>query len=78
MKSEGDQTMTLTAPHRTPPLSVEVDGFDAAYRRLVDARLEYEVLKSRGAPTGALIEARAALHRIRAEMALHRRLDGII
>jgi hypothetical protein len=52
---------------------VEIDDFDVVYRRLVDARLEYEVLKSRGAPTGALIEARAALHRTRAEMALHKR-----
>ena len=69
---------TLIAPRKTSPSSVEADGFDIAYRRLVDARLEYEVLKARGAPTGALIEARGALHRVRAEIALHRRLASVI
>lgn len=63
---------TITAPPQTAPSAVE-DGFDAAYQYLVDARLEYEMLKGRGAPPGALIEARAALHRARAEMANRRR-----
>ena len=69
---------TLTVPRKTTLSQVEANGFEAAYRRLVDARLEYEVLRSRGAPTGALIEARAALHRARAEMATHRRLASVI
>lgn len=71
--TEGVLAMTVTAPDQTAAPSVEANGFDVAYQRLVDARLDYEVLKGTGAPRGALIEARAALHRARAEMALHRR-----
>ena len=69
---------TLTAPRKNAPSPVESDGFDATYERLVDARLDYEMLKSRGAPSGALIEARVALHRVRAEMATHRHLASVI
>ncbi|MCB2222751.1 MAG: hypothetical protein KQH83_01150 [Actinobacteria bacterium] len=64
--------MTITA-HRPTPLGTEADGFDRAYERLVDARLGYEMLKSAGAPAGAVVQARGALHRARAEMAHHRR-----
>jgi len=66
----------------TPPMhhpintTAEIDGFDAAYRHLVDARLEYEMLKASAAPTGAVIQARGSLHRARAEMADHRRSIG--
>ena len=63
--------MTLTA-HR-PSTTVGVEGFDSAYQHLVDARLEYEMLKTAGAPTGAVVAARGTLHRARAEMAHHRR-----
>ena len=64
--------MTLTA-HRTPTTHARIDDFDSAYGRLVDARLTYEMLKERGATTGAVIEARGTLHRARAEMVLYRR-----
>ena len=57
-------TLTVTAPTL---------DFQAAYSRLVDARLGYEDLRRSGAPRAALVEARAALHRARAEMALVRR-----
>jgi hypothetical protein len=63
--------MTLTA-HR-PTITVETNGFDSAYERLVDARLEYEMLKSTGAPLGAIVQARGILHQARARMADHRR-----
>jgi len=65
--------MTLTAHRPIMNATVEVEGFDVAYQRLVDARLEYEMLKSASAPTGAVIQARGTLHRARAEMAHHRR-----
>jgi len=66
--------MTLTA-HRTPTATIpEIDDFDSAYERLVDARLSYEMLKDRGATTGAVIEARGALHRARADMVIYRRM----
>lgn len=63
--------MTMTAHRPTAPIQVE--EFDTAYERLVDARLEYEMLKAAGAPTGAVVTARGTLHRARAEMAHHRR-----
>ena len=63
--------MTLTA-HR-PTITAETNGFDGAYERLVDARLEYEMLKSTGAPLGAIVQARGTLHQARARMADHRR-----
>jgi hypothetical protein len=59
---------TIIAPETT----TESDGFQAAYARLVDARNEYDMLRSHGAHFGALVEARGALHRARAEMALVR------
>jgi len=66
--------MTLTA-HRTPTTAyAEIDDFDSAYGRLVDARLTYEMLKNRDATTGAVIEARGALHRARADMVIYRRM----
>jgi len=65
--------MTLTAHRPITTAAIEVDGFDAAYERLVDARLEYEMLKTTGAPSGAVVQARGTLHRARAEMAYHRR-----
>jgi len=61
---------TTIAPTRFTPVS---NGFETAYRRLVDARVEYEMLRSAGAPTGAIADARSALHRARAEMAIIRR-----
>ena len=63
--------MTLTA-HR-PTIRAETNGFDGAYERLVDARLEYEMLKSARAPIGAVIAARGGLHQARARMADQRR-----
>lgn len=54
--------------------SAGVDGFDGAYRRLVDARNEYDLLKSAGAPAGAVVRARGSLHRARAEMVMYRRM----
>jgi hypothetical protein len=65
--------MTLTTHRPVTNATIEVEGFDAAYERLVDARLEYEMLKSASAPNGAVIAARGTLHRARAEMAHHRR-----
>ncbi len=66
--------MTLTA-NRTPTATyAAIEGFDNAYERLVDARLTYEMLKNRDATTGAVIEARGALHRARANMVLYRRI----
>jgi hypothetical protein len=67
-----DNSMTTTITRPTPTLSPPADPFETSYRRLVDARLEYEVLRERGAPLGALAEARGALHRARADMAAHR------
>ncbi len=64
--------MTITA-HRPTATAVETDGFDTAYERLVDARLEYEMLKATGAPFGAVVQARGTLHRARADMAYRRR-----
>ena len=63
--------MTLTA-HR-PTITAEATTFDNAYERLVDARLEYEMLKSTGAPMGAVVQARGTLHQARARMADQRR-----
>ena len=65
--------MTLTAHRPTTTTTIEVDGFDSAYERLVDARLEYEMLKRAGAPMGAVVRARGTLHQARARMADHRR-----
>ncbi len=66
--------MTLTA-ERTPTATyANTEDFDSAYERLVDARLTYEMLKSRDATTGAVVEARGALHRARANMVLYRRI----
>ena len=64
--------MTLTAHRPATTQTTEINGFDAAYQRLVDARLEYEMLKTTGAPTGAVVQARGTLHRARAEMVYHR------
>ncbi|MBU1226840.1 MAG: hypothetical protein KJ698_06500 [Actinobacteria bacterium] len=64
--------MTLTA-HRPTTAVVDTDAFDSAYERLVDARLEYEMLKTGGAPMGAVVQARGTLHRARADMAFRRR-----
>lgn len=60
---------TITAP--TPTIT-EDDGFRTAYDRLVEARNEYDMLRGHSAHFGALVEARAALHRARAEMAIVR------
>lgn len=69
--------MTLTA-ERTPTTTyAQVKDFDSAYERLVDARLTYEMLKNRDATTGAIIEARGALHRARANMVPYRRVSLI-
>jgi hypothetical protein len=62
-------TTTISSQTLTPPVE---HPFDLAYRRLADARLEYEMLRSAGAPLGALAEARGTLHRARAEMAAQR------
>jgi hypothetical protein len=70
MMSKGGIDMTFTAHTAS---GADTDGFDGAYRRLVDARSGYDSLKSRGAPAGALIRARGTLHRARAEMAHLRR-----
>jgi hypothetical protein len=59
---------TITAPQE----AVGTDGFQNAYQRLVAARTEYEVLRSHGAQFAALVEARGALHRARADMAIVR------
>ena len=64
--------MTLTAHRPATTQTTEIDGFDAAYQRLVDARLEYEMLKTAGAPTGAVVQARGTLHKARADMVFHR------
>ena len=66
--------MTLTAKRTPTATYADIEDFDSAYDRLVDARLTYEMLKSRDATTGAVIEARGALHRARANMALYRRI----
>jgi hypothetical protein len=71
--AEGGRIMTLTAHRPTTTATLEVDGFDSAYERLVDARLEYEMLKRSGAPIGAIVQARGSLHQARARMADHRR-----
>ena len=69
--------MTLTA-ERTPTATyADIENFDSAYERLVDARLNYEMLKNHGATTGAVVEARGALHRARANMVLYRRISLI-
>lgn len=65
--------MTLTAHRPITAPTLEAQGFDVAYRRLVDARLEYEMLKANSAPTGAVVQARGTLHRARADMAHQRR-----
>ena len=65
--------MTLTAHRSMTTTTLEVDGFDSAYERLVDARLEYEMLKRAGAPMGAVVTARGSLHQARARMADQRR-----
>jgi hypothetical protein len=64
--------MTTTISPQTIALRTD-HPFDVAYRRLVDARLEYEMLRNAGAPLGTLAEARGVLHRARAEMAHQRR-----
>jgi hypothetical protein len=58
------------------PLS-QTDQFQTAYRRLVDARLGYEDLRHAGASRAAIVDARAVLHRARAEMASVRRSDVV-
>lgn len=57
---------TSTAAPSHDPVTGE---FDAAYRRLAGARLEYEMLRSHGAPASAVADARSMLHRARGEMA---------
>jgi hypothetical protein len=60
------------APSRNHTTSAGVDGFDNAYRRLVDARNEYDMLKSSGASSRALARAHGSLHQARADTALRR------
>ena len=67
--------MTLTTNRTATTTYANIEDFDSAYERLVDARLTYEMLKERGATTGAVIEARGSLHRARAEMVLYRRMS---
>jgi hypothetical protein len=69
MPRKGIEMTTITAPTTTP---TEADGFRTAYRHLVEARTEYDTLRTDGAEFAALVEARGALHRARAEMALVR------
>jgi len=74
--------MTITAPVPTHTPRMRIDdpvatAFDLAYERLVDARLEYETLRTRGATTGALVAARGSLHRARADMSAARRALAI-
>ena len=71
-------TLIATAPvsNRPAPSPGVASGFDEAYERLVDARLEYEALRSHNATSGALVAARAALHRARADIAIYRRTLG--
>ncbi|NQV05717.1 hypothetical protein HQ535_04130 [bacterium] len=73
-------TLIATAPVsiRQAPSPEAAGGFDKAYQRLVDARLEYEALRSHDATTGALVTARAALHRARADIAVYRRTLGAL
>jgi len=61
-------------PFDTGTSPADAAGFDSAYRRLVDARLEYDSLKNRGAPSAQIIEARGGLHRARADIAVLRRV----
>ena len=68
--AEERHEMTITAPQRQT--TTETDVFQSAYDRLVDARNEYDMLRSHGAHFGALVEARGALHRARADMAIVR------
>ena len=60
-------------PSTNRTASAGVDGFDTAYRRLVEARNDYEMLKSAGAPTGAVLRACGILYRARTDMAPYRR-----
>ena len=73
-------TITATAPVSAPAIRSLgiVDGFDQAFERLVDARLEYEALRLHNAPTGAVIAARGVLHRARADVAIWRRTLGAL
>jgi len=69
--------MTLTAERTHRTAYADIEDFDSAYESLVDARLTYEMLKTRGAPTGAVVEARSALHRARANMVIYRRISQL-
>ena len=69
--------MTLTAERTDTTTYADIEDFDSAYERLVDARLNYEMLKNHDAPTGAVVEARGALHRARANMVTYRRISLI-
>ena len=71
--------MTLTASHPTQgtsplPGDGARDAIDEAFKALLRAWHDYEVLKALGAPLGAVSVAQGALQRARGEVARRRRI----
>jgi hypothetical protein len=69
--------MTLTTYHplrdtRSGPEHTERDAFDEAFRALLRAWHDYEVLRALGAPLDTVSAARGALQRARGEVTRRR------
>ena len=73
--------MTLTAERPTPetgsdPGDSARDAFDEAFKALLRAWHDYEVLKALGAPFDAVSAAHGALQRARGEVARRRQVSA--